>query len=137
MRVAGHAHHAGAPLDDLVVGGCRREWAALPEAADRAVDEVVAHFAQRLITETEPVHRAGPKIIEHDVRARHEAPKNRVAVLAFQVQRERALAGVLRERGGAHAAPVQRGVGAEQRELIARERAGQHVGQIEHAHARQ
>ena len=40
LRVAGDAHHAGQPLDDLVVGRIEPQRPVLAEARDRAIDQV-------------------------------------------------------------------------------------------------
>ena len=74
----------------------------------------------------------------------------------LQIERDRPLAGVLRQERSAHAAAVELGIGAELareiagarrldldhlgaelRQLIAAERSGQHIGEVENPQARE
>ena len=105
---------------------------------------------ERGIVEPEARHDAWAEVLDHDVGG-GDQPAEGIATLGrFQIQRDGAFSRVLREKGGAHAAPIEFGIGpqlarqvtgarhldldhlgAEQRQLIAAERAGEHVGQVE------
>ena len=108
------------------------------------------------MAEPKPLHDAGTKILDDDVGCADQPSKGGTALGCFQVERDRTLAGVLREEGGAHAAAIELGIGAELarqvaraghldldhlgaelRQLIATEWAGEHVGQIEHPRTRE
>src|SRR5262249_22985269 len=98
----------------------------------------------------------GTKVFDDDVRRGDQPGEGGAALWRLQIERDRTLPRVLRQEGGAHAAAIEFGIGAELarqvaaaghldfdhlgaqlRELIAAERAGQHVGQIQHPRPRE
>ncbi|MNL23785.1 hypothetical protein D3C87_1451880 [compost metagenome] len=95
--VAGDAHHARHALDDLVVGGQVRERAVLAEARDRAVDQARIHSLQVFMAKVEPLHHAGPEVLDQHIGAGHELAEDLLAARVLEVERDRALARVLGE----------------------------------------
>ena len=89
---------------------------------------------ERLVAEAEAIHHAGAEILDDDVGGGDQALERGAALRALEIERDRALAGVLGEERDAHVALVELGIGAE----LAREIAGarhldlDHVG-AEHA----
>ena len=105
---------------------------------------------ERGVVEPEPRHHAGAEIFHHDIGGGDQPAEGITTLGRFQVQGDRTFSRVLREKGCAHAAAIELGIGAqlagqiagaghldldhlgaEQRQLIAAERARKHVGQVE------
>jgi hypothetical protein len=142
------------PLDDLVVGGIELERSVLAEAGDRAVDDALLDGFERRVAKPQPLHHAGTKIFDDDI-GRGEEPSECVTAFGrFQIERDGTFSGVLRQEGRAHAAVIEFGIsaelarqvagarhldfddlGSELCQLIAAERPGEHVGQIQHSRA--
>ena len=110
--VAGHAHHARQALDDLVVRRRVAHRTALPEARNRAVHKPRIDRAQLRVAQSQPVHHARAEVLDQHVGRGDQAPQHGLAGVRFQVDRDGLLAAVLGEERGAHAAPVERGIGA-------------------------
>jgi hypothetical protein len=99
---AGHVGESPHHLHDLVEPGAALIRAG-KEALERAINESGIHLAQRLLAESQLVHRAGLEVLGHHVRARDElqhglAPARRLdidgeALLVAVVSREEARAG--------------------------------------------
>ena len=80
-----------------VVGRVVLQRTILTETGDRAVDEVGLACLQGLVIEAEPRHHTGPKILHQRVGTVDEAKKH-PRPRGFEIEGERALAGVLPER---------------------------------------
>jgi hypothetical protein len=108
------------------------------------------------VPKAEAVHHAGAEVFDDDGRGVGKPQEHLAALRMLQVDRDRPLARVLREKRNAAAAPIQfrvraelsrqiagpvrfdlDHVGAQVRELMAAERAGEHVRQVQHAHVAQ
>ncbi len=146
VRVAGDRHVPAHRLDEQVVAGELARRLAGAEGADRRVDDARVALADRGVAQPEPVHRAGPEGLEHDVRARAELGGERLVAGVAQVERQRALAAVeaqvvrralVDERGTPLARVVTRpgaldldDVGSEVAERLRAERSGEHAGEV-------
>ena len=127
----------------------------LAERADRDVHEIGPRLAKRREAELARVHRAGARVLDHEVGARDEREEVRAAARAVEIQRDAAFAAVervqaqARERGrhtgherfgAARVAAVRRlhldHVGAEPGQHHRAER-GASVGEVEHAVGRE
>jgi hypothetical protein len=154
--VAGDAHHAGNALDDLVVCRSAAKRAILAEARDGAVDKTRIHLAQHVVAEFQAVHHAGAIVFDQRIGLRHQLEQDRAPFRVFQVDGDGLLARIDGDERGAHLAarllrirPETAGevaiaghfdlddFSAEQTQLIAAERPGQHVRQVEHAQTRE
>jgi len=152
--IAGDAHHPGHALDDLVVGREVSQRAVLAEAGDRAVDQPRVLPKQIGMPKAQAAHYPRAEILHDHVGAAHQATEDLLALLGLEVERDRALAGILGQERDTHVGLVQRRVsaeltrqiacaarldlndiGAHVRQLVAGKGAGQHVRQIEDAHA--
>ena len=130
LFVSGDAHHAGETLHDLVVGWIVFQRSIFAEAGDRAVDQISFGFSQRLVTQSQPVHDARPKIFDDHVRRRHQPAEDFFSRGIFQIDGHGTFAGVLSEEGRAHQAPVQLRISAQ----LAGEIAG--AGNLDFDHVR-
>src|SRR5690606_22967738 len=111
---------------------------------------------QRVEPQAQALHDAGPEVLDNHLRALHQTAEHRLALRVLQVDGDRTLACVLRQERCAHAPPVELGIGAQLAgqvaraarldlddfrpqvgELVAGERAGQHIGQVQDAHTLQ
>jgi hypothetical protein len=151
-RKSGDVHDAGLALHDQVVPRTTRLRAALSEARDGAVDEPGIVLPQAVVAETEPLHRAGPEVLEHHVRRLDQRPEDLLPFRRLQVQREALLVAVhgeeirglaARERRPAPRVVALAGLldlddlGAHVAEGHGAERPGEHARQVDDAHARQ
>jgi hypothetical protein len=151
--VAGDRHDARHRLDLAVISGAQPLRSGLAEGADAAIDQARIDLRQRLVADTELVHHAGAKILHHHVGFRRKALDDLDRFRLLQVQRQAALAAVDRlpsrrkpalgpllvERGAAHVlalAPLHLDdIGAEQAQLVAGVRPGEHLREVENSHA--
>ena len=152
LALAGQAHAAGERLHDDVVGRLVAVGAVLPEAADRAPDQRGLLGPELRRRQSQPLAHAGAEVLDHDVAFERQPPHDVDARRRLHVDHDRALVAVDGEVVGAvgtdevrrHAAGdvAHRrlhldDVGAEVGQHLRAERPGQHLRQIEHAHARQ
>ena len=113
-----------------------------PEARDRAVHGVGARVVR---PDAEPLRDAGPKALEHDVRAREQAARERQSLAALEVADDGLLARVERvvpcRRGVAERVAVRRldphDACAEPQKLAARVRARQVAREVDDEQARE
>src|SRR5690606_9720682 len=68
----------------------------LPEPRDRAVDQPGVVGQQRVEPQPQALHDAGPEVLDHHLRALHQAAEHRLALLLLQVDGDTTLACVLR-----------------------------------------
>ena len=151
---AGHRHDAGGGLDDMVVGGLRAARPALAERRERGIDQPRIDRRKRLVAEAQRLERAGPVILHEHVGGGDQLFQNFAVLFLLQVERDRALVGALRQERRAHVAAVEflvgagaaalvgivgmldlDDVGAQHRQLIGRERPGQHMGDVDDANS--
>ncbi len=104
-------HEAGEGLEDGVHRGAAGERAGLAEARDGEVEDAGFAPRDRVVTEAEAPEDAGAEAFEQHVGALDQSPQHVLAALGFQIQRDRALAEVGRDRVGGVGA-VARGDGA-------------------------
>jgi hypothetical protein len=149
--LAGHAHHAGGGLDRQVEAALGAARAVLPESRDRAVDERGLAGAEPVPAEAEPLHRAGPAILDEHVGLEHQRAGEVARGRVLEVEHDRALAAVDRcevlaeafgdRRPLPHRVAVGRldlrHVGAEVGEQHAAKGARRHVAELDDAHARE
>jgi hypothetical protein len=69
----------------------------VPEARDRAVDEVGLDLGERTIAQPEPVHDARAKVLDQRVGGGDETQESLLTLRVLQIDRDRALTGVLGE----------------------------------------
>src|SRR6478609_883008 len=86
----------------MVVGRPVAHWARLAEARNRAINElrIALHQSGRI-----EFHLGGdprPEILDNDVGFRDKAIDDRARLWILQIERDRALAGVVRDEGPAH-----------------------------------
>ena len=127
---------AGPPEVVEVVPGTLLVAPAEPEARDRAVHGVGARVVR---SDAEPLHDAGPKALEDDVRAREQAARERQSLRALEVADDGLLAGIERvvpcRRGVAERVALRRldphDARAEAQKLAARVRARQVAREVD------
>ena len=86
-----------------------RQLAFLTESGDGTIDDVGFDGAHSLVIEPEPLHNAGAKAFHKHIGLGNEIAEGRFAILALQIERNRALASV--EIGEPHrvfVAPISR-----------------------------
>jgi len=66
----------------------------LPEAGDRAVDELGASLRQVGVIETEPLHHAGPKVLQYDIARSHKIGGDRTTLGRLEINSETSLAAI-------------------------------------------
>ena len=134
----------------MVIGGLLAPHPVLAERRDRTVDEPRIDLEQILIAEPQRLERAGSIVLHQHVGFGDELLKNLAAFFGFEVEGYRLLVRALRQERGAHVAPVERPVGAalaaliglvrmldldhigaQHRELVGRERASEHMGDVD------
>ena len=143
------AVEAARGVDDHRVGGALGRRPALAVARDRAVDELRIERAHRFLAEAEPLHHAGPEVLDQHVGLADQAAHQGDRLGPLQVEREAALAGVELAEVGALAVAQRRAlahvvafgrldlqdlgahVGAQPRAVGA----GQHDREVEHPEA--
>src|SRR5262249_37842618 len=74
--------------------GPARLGTALAEAGDRAIHEPRIERAKGIIAEPETLHRAGPEVLQHDVRLADQLSQDVLAFRSFHVEGEALLAPV-------------------------------------------
>jgi hypothetical protein len=80
-----------------------RIGALRPEAADRAVDQLGIHCAERIVREPQLLDHARSEVLDEDVCVLHELLDDRLALVRAQIHRDRTLAAIHhgRHRGDA------------------------------------
>ena len=86
LRITGDAHQSAQRLDDDVVGRRRGVRPGLPEARDAAVDQARIRLGQFAISDTELVGHARPEVLDHDVGALSELPRNATSFRVPEVE---------------------------------------------------
>ena len=96
IRISTQPRNAGERLDEKVLAGllAPRPVDAVP--GDGAVDDAGVDLANRLISQAQPLHHAGPEILDDDVGARDE------------LLHQREIPSILKVRGEAALVPVDR-----------------------------
>ena len=89
--MARHTEEPADALGDDVVGRTLRVGSGLAEARDRAVDDVRADRADRVVAAAEPFRGAGAKVLHHDVTPGGEGKQGLEPVRVLDVQRDAAL----------------------------------------------
>ena len=92
--LAGDAHHAGYGLGNHVEGGFVAIRAGLAIAGDRGVDQARVQCLGIVIPQAQPVHDAGPVVLDQDVAASDQVAQDLLAFLGFQIDRDAALVAV-------------------------------------------
>ncbi len=137
-------------LDDVVdrrgIGTC----AGRSESGSSAVQDVRSHRGDRLIREPQPIDRLAPHVVDEHVRARDQSCEDALALLALQIDGDRALATIEieedRRQPGATATPLMAhdvplwwldldDVGTVVGEYLRGERTEHHAGKVDNAHA--
>jgi hypothetical protein len=103
VLVAGHAHHAGEALHDLV------------ERLDRAVGGPRIARCTKRVVEPDPRHDVRPEVLRHHVESFDEIEDDRPAARVFEVERDRRLARVHRDERRAQLASDHLRVGPSRR----------------------
>src|SRR5580693_9007208 len=89
--MARHAEEPADALGDDVVGRTPSVGAGLAEARDRAVDDVRADRADRVVAAAEPVRGAWPEVLHHDVTPGGQGKQGLEPVRVLEVDRDTAL----------------------------------------------
>lgn len=135
-RVA--VHGAGLGHDHCLVRLEVREWAGVPEAADRRVDEARVRRLQLAVAQTESVGRPGTERLDHHVRSRRELLGHSEIVGVVEVEHDALLAAEVEGRGAHpphHAAPGGLHgdhLGSQVGQQDGRERRRRVAGEIQH-----
>ena len=90
----GHAHRAAHRLGD---GFKTLERAIRPrrtKAFDAGIDQTRIELFEAVIAKSEPFHRAGSEVLQHDIGGRNQFLKSLLAVRLFEVKRQAALVGI-------------------------------------------
>src|SRR3954466_3050147 len=95
--VAGQPEQAYQPEVVHVVAAAVAQRAVLPVAGDRAVDELLVLLAQALVADAEAVEHARPEGLQQHVGVADEAQQDLAALIALEVEPDRALPAVERE----------------------------------------
>jgi hypothetical protein len=146
-----HRRQTGERLDERVVHRCLRERSAVPESADRDVDDRGGSLADRGFADAHPFGDSRPMILQEHVRPGGQSLQHLDSAFVLQVEGDRALvAVVVQEERGEAASRVRRGAGQiaagpgildldDVRALIAEnlrgERPGDHRREVENAEA--
>ena len=85
--MAGDRHEASHALGDLVDAGPAGIGPVLPKAGDAAIDDARVDLPHRFVIDAEPVLHVGFVILDDHIGALGELHKDRVALIAFEVQR--------------------------------------------------
>src|SRR5262249_12975244 len=88
VGVAGHAHRTGQGLCDPFERLVLRVRSGAAEAFHRRGDDARIELAQRLVPETQPVHRARAHVFDHDVRRLHEILEHLASARRLEVERD-------------------------------------------------
>ena len=154
VRFAGQTHHPAHALDQAVIARARRIRAGLPEAGDRAIDQLRKLRVQLLIAQAVLGQRPDLEVLHQDVALCDQLQRQFLAFRRRDIQRDRALVAVhpdeigalLRarhHRRGEAASVVARSrlfdldhVGTQIAEHLRTGRPRQHAGQVEYAQAR-
>jgi hypothetical protein len=126
----------------------------LAEARNRAINQIRLKVLERFVAQPKTIHYSGTEIFDDYIGGSDQAMKNFVSTLILEIDRQRSLAGILSEEGGAHQMFVELwigaqlprqisrfgdfdldDVGAKLRELVTAKRAREHIGQIQNADA--
>src|SRR4029077_11745087 len=140
-------------LDLAVIARAVALRTGLAETRNRAIDQSWIDLRKRGVADTELVHHAGTKIFHHHVGFSGKLPDDLDGFRPGEIERQAALVAVDRLPAGRKpaigpfaaqgrathvlaAAPLDLDdVGPEQRELVARVGASQHLGEVENFHA--
>ena len=95
----GQPHGAGQRLHEVVLSGPRYVGARATVTRRRGVDQARIAFAERVVTEAETIHHAGPEVFDHDVRAVGEFEHALQVAGISQVDCDAALVAIEREKG--------------------------------------
>ena len=93
-------HQASERLQHWVHGRAVGHRAALAETADRDVDDLRLRGRDRVVAETKALDNARAETLHENVGAAQQPPQDRLAAVAFQIQRNCAFAEVDRQREG-------------------------------------
>jgi len=81
-----------------IVAGLASARPALPVARDRAVHQPWVHGLERFVSEIEPLHHAGPELLDQDVGALNQRHELIAGLWALEIENQTFLAAVeLRE----------------------------------------
>ncbi len=97
VRLAGQIHQPGLALHDQVVAGAVRVGPAGAEPRDRTVDHPRMPRRNRRVVEAEPGDGAGPEVLDDDVGARDQPPRDGPARVVLEVDGAAPLVAVDRE----------------------------------------
>src|SRR6202000_1647645 len=97
VALAGDAHETAKALHDKIVARALPIRAGLPEAPDRAVDQIRLHRAQRFIVEPVALQLPDLVVLQHDVALRGQLAHDALAFDRGDIDRDRALVAVRRE----------------------------------------
>src|SRR5438046_7446511 len=146
VGLARDRHDAAEGLHERLVAGAVGAGSRAPEGRDRAVDEPRVDGRERLVAQTERLHRPRPEVLDQDVAPAHESRQHLGALRRLEVERDRAPVAVDDEvrrrlallvgRPGARLVARARvlhfdAVGAQVREQHAAEGAGQDARAID------
>ena len=92
--LAGHRDHAALRLEDEIQRGAVAIGAVLTESRHRAVDDAGIALASLLVGEPQPLQRAGPVVLEHDVRALHQVEEERSFLRVLEIHLDALLVAV-------------------------------------------
>ena len=98
--VARLRHDAAHRLPHDVDARPARHRSQRAEAGRRAVDDGGVHGAQILVTQPEALHHAGAEVVDHHLHARDEALHDLDRARLLEVERDAALAAVVRDEVG-------------------------------------
>ena len=86
--------------------------AGLPEVGDRGHDELRLHLAQHVVAEPQPLHDAGPVVLDQHVGGRDEVEQALAALVGAEIEDDAVLVGVEEQE---HAGAIEPGHVAEER----------------------
>ncbi|MDZ7702579.1 MAG: hypothetical protein U5J98_11260 [Halobacteriales archaeon] len=107
----GDGHDPARPLHEEVVAGTLAPGAGLAERGDRAVDDRVVVLPDVVVADAEPIGRAGPVVLDEDVRLGGEVVQRLPGLVGLEVQLDAPLAVVHRPEVGRLAAVGGRDAG--------------------------
>ena len=110
LSAAGDRHQAGEGLDQQVLARALGVGPVRPVAGGGGVDQPRVVGLERLESEAQPVHDAGPEVLGEHVGARRQLARDLEARGRFEVEGQRTLVAVAGQEQ--HALPVDRLVGA-------------------------
>ena len=152
LRVAGHRHETGTRLHERVVSGVVREGAYQSVRGDRHVDDLGVHRAYVLAADAVPVRNAAPQCLYHHVGTGSQIEGAGAIPPGLEVEDHPALVAVHNleevalppdERRPPSPRRVAPGrlhlddIGAEVAQDLGRERPGEVLRKVDHAHTRE